>query len=541
METLGFHPLANLFPLIEGEEFDALVGDIKENGQRDKIVIFEGLILDGRNRYRACAVAGRDAELEFFTGTYAEALAYVISKNLRRRQLSESQRSMIAARLSNLKPGRPAETPSIEGVSVETAAKMMNVGKASVERAKEVLRADAPELVEAVDRGQIAVSVAAQAKRLTKEQQRQVVDEAIAGRANVVRTIVKRAARTAREAELGQKQRELPDRKYGVILADPEWEFVVFSKVTGLDRAADNHYPTSTEKQIAARDVQKIAAKDCLLLLWVTDLARGIRVMESWGFEYKSYFVWVKDFEEVEPDAHGKRVVIERGPAGTGYWNRDRDEILLVGTRGQVPCPSMGTQGESVIFAARPHQEKADRGKHSAKPTYFHEWVEKHYPTLPKIELNARAARPGWDCWGNEAPEQIDLPPHDPETGEVIDTLPAAHPERSRLLPDRERINALADANGMVRVDDTHVVAKDFVTSGEIAQAEAYAVANRKGAVLQADESIEPLAVSAVDTTFRDALDHINREVRNAFGAGRAPEPEIPAFLIRKPTPGASD
>ena len=72
-------------------------------------------------------------------------------------------------------------------------------------------------------------------------------------------------------------------------------------------------------------------------------------------------------------------------------------EILLIGTRGKIPCPAEGTQWDSVIEAPRP-------GKHSAKPACFLEMIEGYFPNLPKIELNRRgAARPGWDAWGNEA------------------------------------------------------------------------------------------------------------------------------------------
>jgi N6-adenosine-specific RNA methylase IME4 len=100
--------------------------------------------------------------------------------------------------------------------------------------------------------------------------------------------------------------------------------------------------------------------------------------MDAWGFTYKSNFAWMKD------------------RAGTGYWNRNQHELLLVGTRGNVPAPAPGTQWSSVITAPR--------GRHSEKPERAYELIEHHFPNLPKIELNARCGRPGWDSWGLEAP-----------------------------------------------------------------------------------------------------------------------------------------
>lgn len=195
-------------------------------------------------------------------------------------------------------------------------------------------------------------------------------------------TAEKKTKRAEREAALGKKQMALPVAKFGVIYADPEWKFEVRSD-GGLDRSADNHYPTSGLAEIKERDVGSLAADDCVLFLWVTVpmLRHGLDVLEAWGFEYKSNFNWHKD-----------RI-------GTGYWNRNRHEHLLIGTRGGIMAPAMGDQFDSSI--------EAKVGEHSAKPEKFYEIIEAYFPTLPKIELNARVARPGWARWGYEAPEEL--------------------------------------------------------------------------------------------------------------------------------------
>lgn len=419
--TLEVHPYAELFPLIEGEEFERFAADIRDNGLRDKIVLLDGRILDGRNRYRAALhhqLPGADGDAAWFKDFHEEAegdpLAWVLSKNLSRRHLNESQRAVVAARLANLPSHRPAGDKSANlRTSQADAARRLNVSTRLLQSARQVLDKGTSDLVKQVVQGVLAVSQAERAARLDAEAQARVVDLVTQGKANVVRTVIKQGARAARERVLGAKQQALPDKQFGWILADPEWEHTTFS-VLGLDRSPSNHYPTSTEKVIAARDVQKLAAKDCILGLWTTDLARGIRVMESWGFTFKSYFVWVKDIVQVElTDAMRDAGLVNRafhaiGPAGTGFWHRDRCEILLIGTRGNVVAPAMGTQPESVIFAARPKIEGQQRGHHSAKPEIFHEWIEQNWPNTPKIELNARRARAGWVTWGYEAPFSAD-------------------------------------------------------------------------------------------------------------------------------------
>ena len=103
MLHLTFHPLANIFPLLEGEEFDALVADIKASGLCEAVWLYEGLILDGRNRYRACQALGYDCPTRDYPGN--DPLGFVISMNLRRRHLDESQRGLIADKLATLPLG----------------------------------------------------------------------------------------------------------------------------------------------------------------------------------------------------------------------------------------------------------------------------------------------------------------------------------------------------------------------------------------------------------------------------------------------------
>jgi N6-adenosine-specific RNA methylase IME4 len=198
--------------------------------------------------------------------------------------------------------------------------------------------------------------------------------------APLTRTQLKQAKRAAKEAALAAKQLALPDKRYGVILADPGWSFKTYSD-KGKDRSAENHYACESLQEICALQVRDIAARDCVLFLWTTApfLEQAFTVIRAWGFSYKSNFVWVK-----------------AGNAATGYWNRGRHEHLLVATRGRLPAPAPGTQWPSVI--------EAPKGAHSVKPVEALKMIEHYFPNLPKIELHCRGpARAGWHAWGAEA------------------------------------------------------------------------------------------------------------------------------------------
>jgi N6-adenosine-specific RNA methylase IME4 len=430
---LPFHPLANIFPLIEGDEFDRLVVSIKISGQRDAIIVHEGMVLDGRNRQRACEAAGIAPRYESFTGD--NPLAYVIDKNLRRRHLDESQRADAAARLANLSHGGDrkrrddqaanlpldpdAPEPSLlPDVSQADAARLMNVSERLVRSAKAVQERGAPELQEAVRRGILPVSVAVDAAKLEPERQREVVRKASNGDASGAKGEIKKAARDIKEKVLAAIQLAAPEPVFGCILEDYEWDFEVYSRDTGMDRHAGNHYPVSADAHTAAEIVKRTeermrcAAPVSVIGSWCTvpHLHIALEVMRLRGFSYKSSFVWMKD------------------KAGTGYWNRNKHEIFLVGTRGSIPAPAMGTQFESVIIAPR--------GEHSVKPDWQYEFFERHFPHLPKIELNARRARPGWHAWGLEAPAATPTAPlSDDRTNASVNAQPSPESKTESQSP----------------------------------------------------------------------------------------------------------
>jgi N6-adenosine-specific RNA methylase IME4 len=373
---MELHPLCHLFPPMSQEQFAGLVENIRGSFQREPIVVFEGKILDGRHRYKACVEIGIEPKFSTFEGTPQDAIEYIIATNMTRRHLDESQRAMVAAKLANMKSGRQAKTgPNGPLVSNSQAADRLSVGRSSVTRAKRVLSGGSEELIKAVEGGEIPVSVGFKIAEMSHDLQREIVADPRPDQA------IKKAARKDRERELADKtitaSLAANTKLYNVIYADPPWRFEAYSEETGMDRSADNHYPTMSIDEI--KELTVPAADDAVLYLWATVpmLPEALAVMSAWGFTYKSHIAWVKD------------------KIGTGYWTRNKHELLLIGTRGKIPAPMMGTQPPSAMAV--------DLLAHSEKPPIFAMMIEHLFPTVPKLEMFCRSARPGWDVMGNEA------------------------------------------------------------------------------------------------------------------------------------------
>jgi hypothetical protein len=141
--TIQYHPLAELFPLMEGAAFEKLVSDIKAHGLHNPITLYETKILDGRNRERACEEAAVEPFYDGYDGD--DPLGFVVSQNVAPRHLDDSQRAMIAARVENMPPHRPAGKDANLHTSRNEAARLLSVSARSVASASAVLdKADPP-------------------------------------------------------------------------------------------------------------------------------------------------------------------------------------------------------------------------------------------------------------------------------------------------------------------------------------------------------------------------------------------------------------
>jgi N6-adenosine-specific RNA methylase IME4 len=375
-ENLEFHELADLFPLMDAVGQSDLADEIERIGYLPDgpIVLYEGKILDGRNRYEACLALHMEGRLPKpppfvqWPENGVSPLEWVIARNLLRRHLTPSQRAMIAAKLlprfeeearqrqertfrrGDAAPVVEKVPPPERGKARDQAAAVLRVNPHYVQDAKKVLQKD-PALAEQVTAGELDLQ---RAKSILKKQERPEPPPAPA----------------------------LPEptlARFDVLYVDPPWRYS-FSAVD--DWAVENSYPTLTEGEICALGTQvaRLAKRDAILFLWVPapKLPEALRVMEAWGFVYKTSAVWIK----------------HRTGAGMGYYVRVDHEFLLIGTRGRFGPPPADRRFSSVV--------EARKGRHSEKPEEARQLIEQMYPDARRIELFARQERPGWEAWGNE-------------------------------------------------------------------------------------------------------------------------------------------
>jgi len=370
---MNYHRFSNLFPLIEGVDLAELASDIKSHGLREPITLYDDQILDGRNRHRACELAGVDPRYRQSTSnTEAEALAESVSCNLKRRHLNETQRAMLGARLEPMF-AELARERMIEGgkrsgnqgmanlpypeegrLARDDSAKAAAISSRSVQSAKKVLNQGIPELIEACDQGSAAVSAAAQLAKAPHDIQRSALETA----AGDVTKAVKVARREERRRELaatfdpgdadpsirielGTCSDIVPTlSSIGLVHADPPWEY----SNQRLHGTSDGHYSLEGMGAIVSdlNAAYAVAAPHCYLLCWCTFplLSEWFGSSPDLEWTYKSAGSWVK----------------EGGRPGIGFHWRGRSEALLLYTKGN-PGP-FEMVGNAHVSQKQEHSEK---------------------------------------------------------------------------------------------------------------------------------------------------------------------------------------
>ena len=186
-------------------------------------------------------------------------------------------------------------------------------------------------------------------------------------------------------------------KKYNIIYADPAWSYN--DKRTGKGKnnpngagGAEKHYKTMSVSDICDLPIDKMADDNCMLFLWATSplLPDAFKVLESWGFNYKTCgFVWVKMTNDMT------RVRLD----GIGNYTTQNAEFCLIGLKGKYWRNS--TKIKQIVLGPKT--------KHSQKPKEVRDRILTLCGDLPRVELFSRDNSDGWDAWGNEVENSIDL------------------------------------------------------------------------------------------------------------------------------------
>jgi ParB-like nuclease domain len=195
--ALELHPLADLFPLMAEPDYAGLKADIAAHGVREPIWVWQGKILDGRHRHRACRELGLACPTREYQGN--DPLGFILSMNLHRRHLNESQRAMVAAKLATMWQGERTDlepSANLPKVSQAHAAELLHISERTLRDAKKVQTEAQPEVIRAVEAGTLAVSAAAKLAEQPVSVQRSVVKELESGMSKSVSAALKHTSET---------------------------------------------------------------------------------------------------------------------------------------------------------------------------------------------------------------------------------------------------------------------------------------------------------------------------------------------------------
>jgi N6-adenosine-specific RNA methylase IME4 len=364
----------NIYPEMQPEEFERIRSNLFANGydKRYPIWLFEGEIIDGWNRYRACEALGIEPHVQHFQGSAIDAMQLVIRSN-DRRDLNSSQRAAIAVEAEEVVAMLKAEAKAKQAEFHGNQYKSAVVEKIPQVQSNPEQNKVRTQLAETFGTNPRYVSDAARLKEQNPEAFKQVLTGA--------KTIseVKKEEKVRERKELIEKQvkdieeGKLPELSgvYDIVSIDPPWPYGREYDPEG-SRAA-NPYPEMSIEQIS--QIELPVSSDSVLFLWTTHrfLPDSFELMKGWGFEYKATMVWNKQ------------------KIGMGAWFRMQCEFCLVGVKGKPFWQN--TRYNEVI--------NEPRREHSRKPDGFFDLVNE-ICTGRKLEYFSREARPGWDIFGND-------------------------------------------------------------------------------------------------------------------------------------------
>jgi hypothetical protein len=243
MSESGFHPVAEIFPLMSDAQLDELALDISENGLREPIWRHQGWIIDGRNRYLACVrMAVTPTYREYEGAGNGDLVKFVVSLNLHRRHLTESQRAMVAAKIAGGTYGGDRRSDDFKNgkhilKNVE-AAELMNVCVDSVSRARAIRNDGSPEIIKAVEDGELSVK---SAREIVKRPRQEQVETLNSSRRN--------RAEKKRDEERLPKTRALPKTNAHKAIRNALGTLIGISTSLATLDAKDANFTTEEAKQ----------------------------------------------------------------------------------------------------------------------------------------------------------------------------------------------------------------------------------------------------------------------------------------------------
>lgn len=350
----------SLIPPLLPEEYIGLEESIKEEGCRDAIIIWDGIIIDGHNRYEICKnhnIKFRTIEKKF--NDRDEAKIWILKNQFNRRNLSELDKYRLTTQKLEIESLRDkAKEHHGRGKTLSTNDKVIDTRKEIAKDLKwstgKVAQAEIVEKKASFEQKEnIAYGKESIHSVYKKLQYKQIINDFV--------------------------QPELPYGKYNIILADPSWKYYE----GGLHNQSQ-HYKTLEIEEIKKIPVSDLSADNSILFLWVTFpiLKEAFEVIEAWGFKYSTVgFVWIK--KNKKEDSYF---------FGLGNWTRSNVELCLIATRGKIL-----RQDASISQIIDSKIEE-----HSKKPDVIYDKIIQLVGDLPKIELFARQKREGWESWGNE-------------------------------------------------------------------------------------------------------------------------------------------
>jgi len=353
-----FHKFADIFPMIHGVAFEELKKDIKEQGLQQAIVLYEDKILDGRNRFKACLELNIKPHFEEYKGN--NPLNFVISLNLKRRHLNESQRGIIASKLATMTQGMRTDlelSANLRNViSQEDSAKLLNVSVRTIQSIKQIER-EAPDKIREIEIGNKTAN--------------EIISEI---------KIKKRMEKISNQREeLKKDNLNLPKGKYEIIVIDPPWEYGNVDNYNPdyyMNRVA-NPYPEMNIEQI--KNLKIPASDNCVLWLWTTHkyIFECRNILNQWGFRDVSILTWVKT------------------KMGIGKWLRSKSEYCVMAVKGN---PIINLTNQTTVLIA-------ENNAHSQKPQEFYNLVDE-LCIGRKLDYFSRQKRDGWDVFGDEVSDK---------------------------------------------------------------------------------------------------------------------------------------